>query len=162
MECCLTLDVFRVWWLQSHIIYSIKTASYHQIYKKNPFYSRVTIKKSLTCNIKLYRSTNIWHGITIIQCEYPFQDLWFGNTECRQYRRHVKHIEIWDRVHVAKKSLFRVAKSEFWVDKREFWVDQSEFRVAKSEFRVVKSKFRVAKSEFRVVRTGEKQGIAFR
>ena len=126
-----------------------------QFTRKIHFYSRVTIKKSLTCNIKLYRSTNIWHGINIIQCEYPFQDLWFGNTECRQYRRRVKHIEIWDRVHVAKKSKFRV-------DKREFWVDQSEFRVAKSEFRVVKNKFRVAKSEFRVVRTGEKQGIAFR
>ena len=86
MECCVTLDVFRVRWLQSHIIYSIKTASYHPIYKKNPFYSRVTIKKkSLTCNIKLYYKNMAWHN-------YHSVWIWYGNTECRQYRADVLNV----------------------------------------------------------------------
>ena len=119
-----------------------------QFIRKIHFYSRVTIKrKSLTCSIKLYQQK---YGT--IQCDYPFQDLWFGNTECRQYRADVLNVLKSGIEFTLQKSEFRVVKSEFRVTKASFELTKASLELTKASFELQKASFELTKASFELLK----------
>ena len=139
--------------------HSIKTASYHPIYKKkkkkkkNLFYSRVTIKKSLTCNIKFYYKNMAWHNYHSVWISIPGSLIWkhgMHTVSCRC----VKRIEIWDRVHVAKKRVSsgkkRVSSCKKRISSWQKRVSSCKKRVSSCQKRVLSCKKRVSSWQKRV------------